>query len=262
MVVVVVVVVLVVVAVAAEKVLSMKNWCYVAGIVKAAETLPDVTSVLRRFHLPSLQRHVVVDVVCCQGQTWVKFVARNSKALTMDLNGILLLAKICRGCKLQKFILESFSFFPPSFPLLSLSFLFPSYFPVPFSEIQLGVLGEYSKSSGVQGRAPAAHIFGVFRARGMDLVAVSFCVCWTKSENWSTFFFWILHDKFKHSKHPLTTTTVLMMMMMITTTVNVMVFGDDDNDAVRHHYIGIILLFQAISWWMIWKQKSVCCHNF
>jgi len=64
----------------------------VAGIVRSAEALPDVTAVLKRFRLSSLQRHVVVDVVCCQGQTWVKVVARNSKALTRDLNGKLALA--------------------------------------------------------------------------------------------------------------------------------------------------------------------------
>jgi len=58
-----------------------------AGIVEAAEKLPDVTAVLRRVNIPSLEHYVVVDVVCCQGQTWVKVVARNSKALASDLNG-------------------------------------------------------------------------------------------------------------------------------------------------------------------------------
>jgi len=59
--------------------------------VEAAETLPDVTAVLSRIPLPSSHHHVVVDVICCQGQTWVKVIARNSKALTIDLNGKLLL---------------------------------------------------------------------------------------------------------------------------------------------------------------------------
>lgn len=67
--------------------LNSTNLYHLQGIVEAAETLPDVTAVLSRVHLPSSQRHVVVDVVCCQGQTWVKVVARNSKALTVDLNG-------------------------------------------------------------------------------------------------------------------------------------------------------------------------------
>jgi len=58
-----------------------------AGVVEAAEMLDGVTSVLKRFHVPSLDRHVVVDVVCCQGQTWVKVIAKNSKALASDLNG-------------------------------------------------------------------------------------------------------------------------------------------------------------------------------
>ena len=62
---------------------------YIAGLVEAAETLPDVNAVLRQFHVASLQRHIAVDVVCCQGQTWVKVVARNNKALTTDLNGML-----------------------------------------------------------------------------------------------------------------------------------------------------------------------------
>ena len=55
--------------------------------MEAAEKLPHVTSVLRRFRLPSAQRPVVVDIVCCQGQTWVKVVARNNKSLTVDMNG-------------------------------------------------------------------------------------------------------------------------------------------------------------------------------
>jgi len=59
----------------------------VAAVAEAAEMLRDVTAVLHRVHLPATQRHVTVDVICCQGQTWVKVVARNSKALTMDLNG-------------------------------------------------------------------------------------------------------------------------------------------------------------------------------
>jgi len=63
---------------------------HIAGVAEAAETLPDVTAILSRVYLPSIQRHVVVDVVCCQGQTWVKVVARNSKALTIDLNGKLI----------------------------------------------------------------------------------------------------------------------------------------------------------------------------
>jgi len=60
------------------------------GIVEAAEVLPDVTAVLKRFHVAALERHIVVDVVCCRGQTWVKLVARNTKALTTGLNGKLL----------------------------------------------------------------------------------------------------------------------------------------------------------------------------
>lgn len=67
--------------------LSSTNLYHLQGIVEAAETLPDVTAVLKRFHIASLQQHIVVDVVCCRGQMWVKVVARNSKALTTDLNG-------------------------------------------------------------------------------------------------------------------------------------------------------------------------------
>jgi len=59
--------------------------------VEAVETLPDVVAVFKRFHLASLERHVIVDVVCCHGQTWLKLIARNSKALMTDLNGKLLL---------------------------------------------------------------------------------------------------------------------------------------------------------------------------
>jgi len=58
----------------------------VVGVVEAVETLPGVSAVLRRVHC---HHHcdLVVDVICCQGQTWVKVVARNSKALMKDLNG-------------------------------------------------------------------------------------------------------------------------------------------------------------------------------
>ena len=71
--------------------LQYGNIYCIAGVAEAAKNLPDVTAVLKRFYVPSLQRHVVVDVVCCQGQTWVKVVARNNKSLTTDLIGKLLL---------------------------------------------------------------------------------------------------------------------------------------------------------------------------
>lgn len=67
--------------------LNSTNLYHLQAVAEAAETLPDVTAVLHRVRLPSTQHHVAVDVVCCQGETWVKVVARNSKALTIDLNG-------------------------------------------------------------------------------------------------------------------------------------------------------------------------------
>lgn len=60
---------------------------YCAGIVNAVEKLPDVTEILRRFTSAYLKHPVTVDIICDGGQTWVKVIACNVKALTTDIDG-------------------------------------------------------------------------------------------------------------------------------------------------------------------------------
>ena len=51
-----------------------------SAIVERLEELPDVTAVLKRFHSPG-GASVEVDVICNEGYTWVKVVARKAEAL-------------------------------------------------------------------------------------------------------------------------------------------------------------------------------------
>ena len=60
-----------------------------AGILEAVETLPDVDHVLQPFSCPGLEFPLVVDVVCNQGYSWIKVVARNAQALHLRWAGTL-----------------------------------------------------------------------------------------------------------------------------------------------------------------------------
>jgi hypothetical protein len=66
--------------------LKSTNIYHLEGIVNAVEKLPDVTEILRRFTSAYLKHPVTVDIICDGGQTWVKVIARNVKALTTDID--------------------------------------------------------------------------------------------------------------------------------------------------------------------------------
>jgi len=58
-----------------------------SGIITVAAKLSNVTHVLRHFATSGSDDGVVVDVICNYGQTWIKIIARNSKALNYDIAG-------------------------------------------------------------------------------------------------------------------------------------------------------------------------------
>jgi hypothetical protein len=66
--------------------LNSTNIYHLQGIVTGAERLPGVTRVLHSLHSPRLKHSVIVDIVCNEGQTWVKVIARNAKALASDID--------------------------------------------------------------------------------------------------------------------------------------------------------------------------------
>ena len=50
-------------------------------MVDVIERLPNVTMALQPFPLPDNERPLCVDVVCNDGFTWVKVIARKAQAL-------------------------------------------------------------------------------------------------------------------------------------------------------------------------------------
>ena len=63
----------------------MQRVNFFPGILESVESLPDVVEVLHPFSCPGLQ--CVVDVVCNQGYSWVKVIARNAQALHLRWAG-------------------------------------------------------------------------------------------------------------------------------------------------------------------------------
>ena len=64
-----------------ENSLSSSNLINIEGIVAAIETFPNVTHVLHPFHCPGYEHPLVVDVICNNGYSWVKVIARKAQAL-------------------------------------------------------------------------------------------------------------------------------------------------------------------------------------
>ena len=61
--------------------LRSSNLSSLEGIVVAMETLPQVTSILQPFPWAASPHPLLVDLVCNQGYTWVKVVARKAQAI-------------------------------------------------------------------------------------------------------------------------------------------------------------------------------------
>lgn len=61
--------------------LRSSNLSHLEGILTAVETLPGLVEVLKPFPCPTSAHPLVVDLICNQGYTWVKVVARKAQAL-------------------------------------------------------------------------------------------------------------------------------------------------------------------------------------
>ncbi|WAQ93916.1 CG025-like protein [Mya arenaria] len=67
--------------------LRSSNINHYVGVIHTARVLPQVTHILHAFTCPGRTEPLHVDVVACEGNVWVKVVARKAQALHLIFNG-------------------------------------------------------------------------------------------------------------------------------------------------------------------------------